>query len=67
MDGRPKEIGDRRWIVLGEDGRIVTLGRATDPSEEEITQVEAVSDRRGWRGGSRSCLEAHTQSQGQRC
>ena len=27
--------------MLGEDGRIVTLGRATDPSEEEITQVEA--------------------------
>lgn len=31
---------ERRWIVLGTDGRYVTLGRATDPSEEEVRQAE---------------------------
>jgi hypothetical protein len=39
-----KEIqsrGERRWIVLTEDGRHVTLGRHTDPSPDEIAQAEA--------------------------
>jgi hypothetical protein len=27
---------ERRWIVLGEDGRHVSIGRATDPSDAEI-------------------------------
>jgi hypothetical protein len=31
---------ERRWVVLGTDGRYVTLGRNTDPSEDEITQAE---------------------------
>lgn len=30
---------ERRWIVLGDDGRHVTLGRHSDPSEEEIEKV----------------------------
>lgn len=30
---------ERRWIVLGDDGRHATLGRHSDPSEEEITQA----------------------------
>ncbi len=33
--------GERRWIVLGEDGRHVTLGRDSDPSPAEIAQAEA--------------------------
>jgi hypothetical protein len=32
---------ERRWIVLGEDGRHVTLGRHSDPSPDEIAQAEA--------------------------
>ena len=28
---------ERRWIVLCEDGRHTTLGRHTDPSEEQLT------------------------------
>lgn len=32
---------ERRWIVLGEDGRHVTMGRHSDPSPEEIAQAEA--------------------------
>ena len=35
-----RELGDRRWVVLGTDGRYVTLGRATDPTESEIRRVE---------------------------
>lgn len=31
---------ERRWIVLGTDGRYVTLGRASDPSEEEVRGAE---------------------------
>ncbi len=32
---------ERRWIVLVEDGRLGgTLGRHTDPTDEEITAVE---------------------------
>ena len=35
-----RELSDRRWVVLGADGRYVTLGRATDPTESEIRRVE---------------------------
>lgn len=31
---------ERRWIVLSTDGRYVTLGRASDPSEDEVRQAE---------------------------
>jgi hypothetical protein len=31
----------RRWIVLGEDGRYVTLGFHSDPSPDEIVKAEA--------------------------
>jgi len=31
---------ERRWIALSEDGRFVTLGRASDPSELEVLDVE---------------------------
>jgi hypothetical protein len=36
-----KSRGERRWIVLGEDGRHVSLGRHSDPSQVEIAQAEA--------------------------
>jgi hypothetical protein len=31
---------ERRWIVLGTDGRYVTLGRASDPSDDEVRGAE---------------------------
>lgn len=31
---------ERRWVVVGEDGRYVTLGRASDPTETEILEAE---------------------------
>jgi len=45
--GRSKE---RRWIVLGIDGRFVTLGRASDPSEEEVRGAEEALRARGLSG-----------------
>lgn len=42
---------ERRWIVLGTDGRHVTLGRHSDPSEEEIVTAEhalAAQGGAGW-------------------
>lgn len=31
---------DRRWVVLCEDGRASTLGRARDPDEADICRAE---------------------------
>lgn len=43
---------ERRWIVLAEapDGRFVTLGRASDPTSEEIAAAEEGLRRQGLRG-----------------
>jgi hypothetical protein len=38
---RARQDGERRWIVLGTDGRHVSLGRDSDPSPEEIEAAEA--------------------------
>ena len=32
---------ERRWIILGQDGRHVTLGRAAPPSDAEIAAAAA--------------------------
>jgi hypothetical protein len=31
---------EKRWIALGADGRHVTLGRHSDPTEDEIDRLE---------------------------
>ncbi len=31
---------ERRWIVLGTDGRYVILGRHSDPTDEEVLAAE---------------------------
>lgn len=40
----------RRWIVLGQDGRHVTLGRAAPPSAEEIAAASDALNRQGLAG-----------------
>ena len=35
MGQRPK-LAERRWIILAQDGRHVTMGRAAPPSEAEV-------------------------------
>lgn len=42
---------ERRWIILGEDGRHVTLGRHTDPTDEELAHAAdalRASGQGGW-------------------
>jgi hypothetical protein len=41
---------ERRWIVLTEDGRFVTLGRASDPTKEELAAAEAAMRAQGTAG-----------------
>jgi len=41
---------ETRWIVLGTDGRHVTLGRHTDPTQEEVAAAEAALAAQGMAG-----------------
>jgi hypothetical protein len=41
---------ERRWIVLGEDGRHVSLGRHTDPTSDEVALAEEALRRSGQAG-----------------
>lgn len=43
-------LKERRWIVLGTDGRYVTLGRASDPSEDEVRGAEEALRAQGLAG-----------------
>ena len=45
--GRARE---RRWVVLGTDGRHVTLGRHSDPTAEEIDSAEQALAKQGLAG-----------------
>lgn len=38
---------ERRWVLLAPDGRYVTVGRNSDPSEQEINTFEADLSKRG--------------------
>lgn len=51
MEKAGERSTERRWIVVAEDGRYITLGRASDPSEEEILEAERglmAQGRAGW-------------------
>jgi len=41
---------ERRWIILAQDGRHVTMGRAAPPSEAEIKTVAAALAAQGLAG-----------------
>jgi hypothetical protein len=60
---------NRRWIALGVDGRHITLGCHSDPSEAELSQLEGELGRQGvggawlaiaagdyWKAGTRMTL-----------
>jgi hypothetical protein len=64
------ELGrERRWVVVAIDGRYVTLGRNSDPSQEEIYAAErtlrsqnlsgwlAIMEGSPWAGGAPRLLE----------
>ena len=40
MDAGEPSKRERRWVVVAEDGRYATLGRETDPSEDETAAAE---------------------------
>ena len=52
---RSNGVGDRRWIVLDEDGRFITLWPSNGPREEEIIRVENDLRAQGLAGCSPSC------------
>jgi hypothetical protein len=39
--GKKHSTRERRWVILAEDGRHVSIGRHSDPSPEELAQSEA--------------------------
>lgn len=41
---------EKRWAIIGEDGRHVWMGRHSDPSEAEIAEAEAGLARQGIAG-----------------
>jgi hypothetical protein len=34
-------LRERRWLIVAHDGRHVTVGRATDPTDEEVERAGA--------------------------
>ncbi len=51
MASETERSRERRWVVVEPDGRFVTLGRHSDPSEEEILAAEKAllsQDLSGW-------------------
>lgn len=49
---------ERRWIILAEDGRHVTIGRDTDPTDEEVVRAGAGLQAQGLAGWL-AVLEGH--------
>ncbi len=41
---------DRRWVIVAEDGRYSTIGRASDPTDAEIGEAEDALRRQGLSG-----------------
>lgn len=41
MSTKVERSRERRWVVIAPDGRYVTLGRNSDPTEQEILAAEA--------------------------
>jgi hypothetical protein len=62
---KPRE---RKWAIIGEDGRHVWVGRHSDPTEAEIAQAEEALAKQGlagwlaivegdyWKLGKEGCL-----------
>ena len=49
MSRKPKST-ERRWIILAQDGRHVTMGRAAPPSEAEVEAAAAALAAQGLAG-----------------
>lgn len=49
-NGTRHRTQERRWIILVEDGRHVSIGRHSDPSTDELAQAEATLTAQGLAG-----------------
>ena len=49
MNQKPKSA-ERRWIILAQDGRHMTMGRAAPPSEAEVKAAAAALAAQGLAG-----------------
>lgn len=50
MKTKAERSQERRWVVVAPDGRYVTLGRHSDPSEQEILDAENALRAQGLNG-----------------
>jgi hypothetical protein len=50
MKTKAERSQERRWVVIAADGRYVTLGRHSDPSEQEILDAENALRTQGLNG-----------------
>jgi hypothetical protein len=51
MEGKMSDANlEARWIVLGTNGKHVTIGRNTDPSEAEVADAESALRAKGLSG-----------------
>ena len=48
--GHQPNAAERRWIILAQDGRHVTVGRAAPPNEAEIEAADAALAAQGLAG-----------------
>ena len=48
--GHQPNVAERRWIILAQDGRHVTVGRAASPSEAEVSAAAAALAAQGLAG-----------------
>ena len=49
-DRQKDGASDRRWVIVSEDGRYSTLGRATDPTDLQIKAAEEALHAQGLAG-----------------
>lgn len=50
MPTKAERSRERRWVVVAPDGRYVTLGRHSDPSEQEVRDAEEALRAQGLNG-----------------
>jgi len=50
MPTKTERSRERRWVVIAPDGRYVTLGRHSDPSELEVQDAENALRAQGLNG-----------------
>jgi hypothetical protein len=50
VDRQEDSSSDRRWVIVSEDGRYTTIGRASDPTDAQIRDAEDALRRQGLAG-----------------